>query len=347
MRDIPSSVLVKEIRAGWNLGNSLEVYRKKEADLTPGDYETYWGNPITSPALIEKVKKAGFNLIRIPVNWECHMGESPDYKIDKVWFNRVKEIVDYAIDEKTFVIINIHHEGWIVPLEKNYSTISDKLIKVWTQIADFFKDYDEHLIFQSMNEPRLVDTDIEWTDGNEEARNVIKRLNLDFVRTIRSSGGNNLLRHLMITGYCSAGTENVVKDIQIPDDNKIIISVHAYKPYDFTLNFSGTSEWNSDIADDISDIITISENLKKYFINKNIPVIIDEFGSVNKFNNSTRLEHLRFFVSTFKKLGIPCAWWDNGVLDQNGERFGIINRQNGEWYFPDIAEAIMQYSNNC
>ena len=275
------------------------------------------------------------------------MGEAPDYLIDRVWINRVKEVVDYAIDEKTFVIVNIHHEGWIVPLKENYADISDKLKKIWIQIADFFKDYDEHLIFQSMNEPRLYGTDLEWTDGNEEARNVISKLNLDFVNTIRSLGGNNRFRHLMLTGYCSAGSENVVKAIEIPNDDKIIISVHAYKPYDFALNFDGTSEWNAEKEENIRDIKTISENLRHYFINKNIPVIIDEFGSVNKFNDAARIGHLKFFVNTFRKIGIPCAWWDNGVLDQSGERFGIINRQNGEWYFPDIAEAIMQYSNNC
>ena len=342
IKDIPSMLLINQIKAGWNLGNSLDVYRNQPKSNNPSDYETYWGNPVIKKEIIDNVKLAGFNLIRIPVSWSEHIGDASSFLIDVNWIKRVKEVVDYAIDDNTFVIINIHHEDWLVPLKSSYEYVSDKLKKIWIQIALYFKNYDEHLFFQSMNEPRLAGTELEWTDGSEEARSVISRLNIDFVNTVRSTGGNNKLRHLILTGYCSSASENVVKDINVPDDNKILVSVHSYKPYEFSLKFDGTSKWDENNPLDISDIIQIAENLKKYFIDKNIPVIIDEFGAVNKFNTDDRINHIKYFIKTFKKINVPCIWWDNGVYSGNGERFGLIDRSSGEWYFREIAEAIVQ-----
>lgn len=344
IRDISSMALVKEMKAGWNLGNSLDVNRYLPKSNNPSEYETYWGNPVVKKEIIDNIKNAGFNIIRIPISWGEHTDESDEFLIDDVWFNRVKEVIDYAIDNNTYVIINIHHEEWLVPLNADYEFVSDKFSKIWNQIAEYFKDYDEHLLFQSMNEPRLKGTDIEWTDGSQEARDIINKLNARFVSIVRSTGGNNKLRHLIITGYCSSIHENVLRNILLPEDDKLIVSTHVYKPYEFSLKSDGTDIWNNDTSADIDEIIQIYNNFKHYFTDKGIPVIIDECGNVNKSNIHARSKHIGYLVNTFKKLNIPCIWWDNGVFNENGEKFGIINRLNGEWYFPEIAEAMLQ---NC
>lgn len=344
IKDIDSIELVDEMKAGWNLGNSLDANGKWLDGQVVSSYETAWGNPVTTKKMIDDIKSAGFNVIRIPITWQDHIGDAPNYTIEDDWMKRVGEVVDYAIDDNTYVIIDLHHESWIKPTEENYKATSDEFIKVWNQIANYFMGYDEHLIFESMNEPRLVDTDIEWTNGNEEARNVINKLNQSFVDTIRATGGNNSLRHLMITGYCSSNSEEVLKNVTIPNDKKIIISIHAYKPYDFTINPKGSSQWSADNQADIHEIKKTAEVIFYYFNQKGIPAIIDEFGCSNKDNLQYRVDWTEYFVSMFEQYGVPCIWWDNGIIEGDTEAMGIYNRKTNQWAFPEIVDAIMK---NC
>ncbi|HKM29179.1 MAG TPA: glycoside hydrolase family 5 protein, partial [Bacilli bacterium] len=190
MRTITSVDLVKEMKVGWNLGNTFD---------SPS--ETGWGNPQTTKAMIDAVKAAGFNVLRFPVTWEGHFTEGGDYLIDEDWINRVQELINYAIDKNTFVIINMHHERWNSTSYLNQDRASLIMEKLWLQIGIRFAAYDEHLIFEGMNEPRIYEASdsIQW-GGNAEAFAVINHLNQVFVSTIRSLGGNNQYRHLMVTG---------------------------------------------------------------------------------------------------------------------------------------------------
>src|SRR5690625_3706592 len=177
MRDIRSIELIKEFNNGWNLGNTLDATNPSLIGSSPEKFETAWGNPVTTVEMIEKVKEAGFNIVRIPVTWNEHIGEPPHYKIEEKWMKRVKEVVDYAYEIDLFVILNLHHEEWHFPYEDNYEQAEKVLIKVWEQIANQFKDYNERLIFETMNEPRMKGTDVEWTGGTVDARKIINRLN--------------------------------------------------------------------------------------------------------------------------------------------------------------------------
>ena len=133
-----------------------------------------------------------------------------------------------------YFIINIHHETWHDPLEKNYEAASDRLKKVWTQIGNYFKDYDAHLMFEGLNEERVRNSDEEWNGGSDATREVVNKLDADFVSTIRSLDGNNKLRHLMIPGYAASSSEVALKALKIPEnDDKLIVSVHAYIRYNF------------------------------------------------------------------------------------------------------------------
>lgn len=245
MRDISSIELIKEFNNGWNLGNTLDATDPALAGESPEKFETAWGNPVTTPELIEKVKDGGFNLIRIPVTWNEHIGSAPNYDINEDWLNRVQEVVDYAYDLDLYVILNLHHEEWHFPSYDNLDQAKTILVKVWEQIAERFKDYNERLIFEALNEPRMKRTEVEWTGGTAEARDVINQLNQAFLETIRNSSGNNPLRHTMLPTYAASASDQVLNDLIVPEDDKVIVSVHSYSPYNFALNDKGTTNGQS------------------------------------------------------------------------------------------------------
>lgn len=328
-----SAEIVKDMKIGWNLGNTLDCYDYSDYAT---DGETAWGNPKTTKSMIDTVKAAGFNAVRIPVSWNDHMNGDT---IDSAWMDRVNEVVDYAIDNGMYVILNVHHDDytWLNPSKADEAKVKARLVKIWEQIASRFKDYDEHLLFEGMNEPRIVGGQDEWTGGTEEEREVINNLFAAFVETVRKSGGNNATRSLIITGHAAAIDEKAVKGIKVPDDDHIIVSIHAYAPYSFALDQSGTSTFSDS---DKSELDKNFDFLKSTFIDKGIPVIIGEFGSLNKDNMSDRVKHMEYYVSAAKARGITCFIWDNGVKDGEGA-FGLLNRKDGSWYFKDIVDAAM------
>jgi endoglucanase len=338
IRDIPSVELVKEIKIGWNLGNTMDA----TAGIGVGS-ETSWGNPYTTKELIDAIKAAGFNTLRIPTTWEKHLGPAPDYIIDEAWLNRVKEIVDYGRSNDMFVIINMHHEEWHFPSYENEKAAIDILTKVWKQIAGRFENYDEYLIFEALNEPRQKGTNFEWNGGNEEGWDVINKFNAAFVETIRSAGGNNPLRHLMIPPYAASASTQAWRDFIVPEDDKIIVSIHAYTPYNFTLNKSGTAEWSSTNANDTKDIDSLMNNIYNSFISNGTPVILGEFGSMNKNDNvAARVDWAEYYISKATEKGIPCNWWDNGAFVGSGENFGLIDRYSLTWKYPEVVDALMR-----
>ena len=337
IRDISSTELIKELKIGWNLGNTLDAVGGALLNS-----EMSWGNPSTKEEMFIAVKEAGFNIIRIPVSWESHLGPEPDYIIHKAWLDRVNEVVDYAIDNELYVILNLHHEEWHFPSYDNLDKSEAILIKVWTQIADRFKDYDEHLIFEGMNEPRMKNTPQEWTGGNPEAWDVINQLNHSFIETIRNSSGNNKLRHLMIPPYAASSDPKTWKDLIVPEDDKVIVSIHAYTPYNFALNIKGTAKWSPESANDTRDIDSLMDNLYNSFVSKGQPVILGEFGAIDKDNLEDRVLWSEYYIKKSKEIGVPCIWWDNGAFIGNGELFGLLDRRKGEWQHPEIIEALMR-----
>lgn len=336
VRDISSVELVKELKIGWSLGNTLDA-----SGGTGVLTEISWGNPRTTKKMIDAVKNAGFNTVRIPVTWQPHIGEAPDYTIDKAWLDRVQQIVDWAYYDDMFVIINMHHENWYSPYYKMKAAAIDELKKTWKQIADRFEDYDEHLIFEGMNEPRHIGDPDEWTGGNQEGWEVVNELNAAFVNTIRAAGGNNPIRHLMLPPYAACSNPNALKKLIIPKDNKIIVSVHAYTPYNFALNTSGTAKWSASNQTDTYEIDFLMDNLNTIFIKKGIPVILGEFGAVDKDNTKARSEWARYYIKKAHKIGVPCIVWDNNSF-YDGEKLGLLNRFKLEWPYPEIVESLIK-----
>lgn len=340
MREISAKELVKEMKIGWNLGNTLDsVNDRIDSSSAPEAWETAWGNPVTSKELIEKIIDEGFNVIRFPVSWRNHLGEAPEYHINEAWMNRVQELVDYACNKGAFVILNIHHEGWHDPYYSNRDAAAAKLIKVWQQIAKRFESYDEHLIFEGMNEPRKCGTALEWNGGDQEGWDVVNYLNKVFVDTIRQSGGNNPKRCLMLPGY-AANCREGIRNLEIPaGDDKLMASVHSYDPFDFALNPRGRGLWNRE-----TEVIDrIAQDIKELFIDKGIPAVVGEFGAGYKpvvGNEASRAEWTEYFLEKLRGIGVPCVWWDNGHFAGGGEPLGIIDRKTLEWKYPLVVDAL-------
>lgn len=338
--EMTAAELVAKIRIGWNLGNTLDS--ATDSGLLVKIAETHWGNPMTTQEMIDEVAAAGFNAVRIPVTWYRFTGAAPDYTINTVWLERVKEVVDYCIANDMYVIINMHHEEWIDLSYDALDSNTEQLSAMWAQIASYFKGYDEHLIFEGMNEPRCIGTSIEWTGGDDESRDCVNQLNAAFVETVRATGGNNDKRLLMIPSYAASSSEVALAAVTLPDDDMLAVSVHAYIPYSFALASPGTSDW--DIETGTGEIDSLLSNLDKYFLSKGVPVILGEMGSQNKDNLEARCACAEYYISQAAEYNIPCFWWDNNAFDGDGENFGLLNRTTLEWEYPELVESLMNAS---
>ncbi len=328
----------KSLKLGWNLGNTLDAVGGKTVDS-----ETAWGQPVTKKELIDFVKESGFTSIRIPVTWGSHIDEN--YNIDPAWMARVTEVVDYAIDDGLYVIINTHHDcDYYYPSEEKFSEGEAYIKALWTQICENFKNYDESLIFESMNEPRLTNTNKEWWFQSNDPEGVasiecISKLNQVFVDTVRSTDGYNTTRYLMVPSN-AASPDNALHDAFVmPTDpaNRLMVSVHAYSPYDFAMNATGYDTWDGSKINDLG----FMDKLNDKFIKNGYGVVIGEFGATNKDNLESRVAWAKDYTGKAASLGISCILWDNGGTKVGGENFGMINRLTRTVYYPDILSAMV------
>lgn len=326
--------IVSAINVGWNLGNSLDCY---DDTFTKVSTETSWGNAKITEEMVMGVKNSGFNAIRIPVTWGEHMDDSNI--ISSEWLDRVQEVVDYAYNNNMFVILNMHHDDyiWFNPTEEEYPQDSEKLKSLWKQISERFADYGDRLLFEGMNEPRTIDSELEWQGGTPEERAVINRYEQDFIDTVRATGGNNAQRTLIITSYGASAETVAIDDISIPDDKNIIVSVHYYAPWKFSEGIDSTFT-----DDGKTEITNKFAELKEKFIDKGTPVIIGEFGCVNASDNAIRNEYYNYYISSAKANSIKCFVWDNGKASGESS-FGLFNRNSLSWN-NEILDGIISGS---
>ena len=354
--DNDAMALLKDMKCGWNLGNTFDAYNGYNMHASGTGMETSWVNAKTSRKLIAAIKEAGFNTIRIPVSWHNHVDEND--VIDREWMDRVREVAGWALDLGMYVIVNVHHDNdvkYLYPDTAHIKRSEAYLSAVWSQMAETFRDCDEHLILESMNEPRLVGTAYEWNWNASVAEcrlaaKYINQLNQLFVDIVRASGGNNATRYLAVPAYCAAPWNAVDQAFQLPVDtaeNRIIVAAHAYTPYNFALNLQ-SSDRTFDLEKDQnkkSEIASFMNSLYSRFIKNGIPVMMDEFGALDKSGNiQDRVNFTAYYVASASARGITCVWWDNHGFSGNGERFGLIKRLSLEWVYPDIVLAIQA---NC
>lgn len=352
--DITSQMVI-----GWNLGNSLDSTNDNlTMDSSPKKFAMAWGNPEPTKELIEAVKNGGFNTIRIPTTWYQHLylDESTNtYKIDAKWLAYVKQFVDYAYDMDMFVILNLHHENWVNVAkftDETYNDASKKLNDIWSCLAETFKDYDQHLVFEGMNEPRETNnpSNSEWGDGDANSWNYINRLNKVFVDAVRGQGSSyNKERLLMLPGYHAGNSVSTVRAIEIPENSgNVALSVHAYNPYFFCMDTSnmanhtypGASGYGSDYK---TELQTMFNSYKSIIAEKNVPIVMGEFSASDFNNTESRINWAKDYLSMAKDAGIPCVLWDNNVVadgnSDNGEAHGYIYRLTNTWY-PNSAPVI-------
>lgn len=361
--DLNQSQIVEAMGPGWNLGNQLESV----TDNVPE--ETNWGNPVITEKLIQSVKAAGFKSIRIPVSYFAKIDDDKDYTIDSKWLDRVQEVVDYCIKNDLYAVINIHGDGyntidgsWLLCNGKNQTEIKKKYKKVWKQIAERFKNYDEHLLFESMNE----EFDGSYSEPNKEYYQNINDYNQIFVDTVRKTGDNNTKRWLIIPGW-NTNIDYTTGDygFKLPTDQyrdksidkeeqRIMISVHYYSPWDFCGGENGViTQWGNEADDPSKTSTTCDETymknqlnlMKTTFADKGYPVFIGEYGSIGKTSYDSENEYYRAYFARklcqlSRKNGCIPMYWDNGYNGVHG--FGLFDRTTCEVTQPVIIDAIME-----
>lgn len=344
----------QNLMPGWNLGNQLEA----NSGGTPS--ETAWGNPTITEKLIKQVKAQGFKSIRIPVSYLSKIGAGPNYTIDSKWLDRVQEVVDMCIDNGLYAIINVHGDGyysikggWLLCGEpaSEQKTIKAKYKKVWEQIAKRFKNYDDHLVFESMNE----EFDGTYNNPNPEYYNNINAYNQIFVDTVRKAGGKNNNRYLLVPGW-NTDINYTAGDygFKIPNDStgRLMISVHYYDPWKFCggKEAPGIFRWGDSIKGQAirnrgeKHTDAKFDQLYDAFISKGYGVIIGEYGAIDKTYKDSRSTAYRAYFAEYvnyaaHKRNIVTVYWDNGYNGDNG--FGIFDRKKCTVTQPEIIKGII------
>lgn len=323
--DLTNENIIENMGAGWNLGNALESVN--DQGVTD---ETAWGNPLMDTNYLFKlVSEAGFKTVRIPVSWNDGVkvnGNSYEFtpKFDTI-LNRVQEVVDMARDYNLFVIINIQHDGaddvpgfWLDVDASNQTGIRAAFEAVWSRIADKFKDYDQHLMFESMNE---VMEKGNYGTPSDTTWNNINYLNQLFVDTVRNKGGHNDVRFLLVPGYNTDINQTVTDKFELPtngrDSDYIMVSVHFYDPYNFTLN-TGAGSTTKCTDDELAAIGTQFAKLKTKFVDEGIPVVVGEFCALDKGNIPEIKEYISTVVNDAQNDGLALIYWDNGYTAKDG-----------------------------
>ncbi|MBN2736097.1 MAG: cellulase family glycosylhydrolase [Spirochaetales bacterium] len=330
MRNITGYELVDDMKIGWNLGNSF--------DSLGGD-ETAWGNPVTTKAIIDMIASKGFKTVRIPVSWGEHVGPGPSYTIDPQRLSRVKTVVDYCMANSMYAIVNMHHENeWLVPTYAKEAESTKELLAIWKQIAEYFRNYDDYLLFETMNEPRVEGSAMEWNGGTEENRDVINHFNQVALDTIRSTGGNNSKRWVLITPHAATSMDIVIRNLAIPNDPYILVSQHTYYPYFFCLDTGGTAAWGTE--KDKIDMDLELDRVADFWKAKGIPVVVGEWASIEKNNTAARVAHAEYYAGGLRNRGMLGIWWDNGWTGDGG--LAILDRKTLTWHRPEIADALIK-----
>lgn len=321
----------ESLGTGWNLGNTMDAYSNGCTGLGT---ETVWGNPKTTKEMFVLLQETGFSTVRIPITWNGHFSETENYTIDSAWMDRVQELTDWALECGLKVILDVHHDDkyWLIPDNAHISETEKILCAIWQQVAERFSAYDERLVFETMNEPRVVDVDWEWR-GNDECYACINRLNASAVRTIREVGGKNAKRYILCPTYAGSDALDVLDAYVRPDDDRVIVMVHNYVQ---TIH-PGNEGDDCEKGATLNYKTKVDESFAKLyraFISKGVAVVVDEFGWTDQTHIENRIEKTKYYVKAARAAHIPVCVWDDGGS------FRMMNRKSVEWFVPDVASAF-------
>ena len=355
---------------GWNLGNQFECPAPGQGGESmqigmPDNSikaETAWGNPVVTKKTIKAIKDAGFNAIRIPVRWQCHITNSQAMSIDKAWMARIKEVVNWCLDNDLKVIINTHHDKWLEgrPTLQYKEENNQKLALLWMNIASEFADYDYRVAFAGTNEVHIRDN---WGKPAQENLDVQNSYNQTFIDVVRATGGNNAKRHLIVQTYvCNPdfGINNgyfiIPTDTEGNGNNYMSVEFHYYTPWDY----AGACKYYfwGDAYKQYGDTPQENEKTMTDFFNRvvttwadqGLGVVIGEWGVTDHTKGGQAdLQHdnatyyCKFLVSEARQRGFSTFVWDNNAFGNGQERFGIFDRAGGmNVKSPWILNGIME-----
>ncbi|MFD7658214.1 cellulase family glycosylhydrolase [Actinosynnema sp. NPDC059797] len=318
--------VVAAMQPGWNLGNTL--------DAIPG--ETSWGNPLTTREHLRHVRSQGYKSIRLPITWSNHHGPAPDYAIDPAWLGRVRDIVNWSLDEGLHVLVNLHHDSWqwINTYPTDRANVSARYRALWTQIATAFRDHSSKLVFESINEPQFA-----GTSGAEEDDRLLHELNTEFHRVVRGSGGGNATRLLVLpTVHTSADQtrlDALLATYQQLRDPNIAATVHFYGFWPFSVNIAGFTRFNAEVE---QDLVGTFDRVHNTFVSRGIPVIIGEWALLNYDHNRPGVIERGEFLKFVEAVGhhartrrLTTMIWDAGQF---------LNRAELRWRDQGLHDAI-------
>ena len=354
---------VNNMGPGWNLGNTLDAHSGgRMTDVVRS--ETYWGQPVTKPELMHMMKEAGFGAIRVPVTWYPHMNEAG--VVDAAWMKRVHEVVDYVINEGLYCILNVHHDtgadsntstSWLKADEATYNNVRQRYENLWRQIANEFKDYDQRLLFESYNE--MLDVKNSWCFASfaapgqynasiaTSAYNAINSYAQSFVDVVRSTGGNNAQRNLIVNTYgsCSGGgtwnqhLKDPLKEMKYPNDpagkGHIIFQIHSY----ISLVENNGNRPLASIKNEINDMVNA---WKTHLVSKGAPVILGEWGTSNvdaavtdyDARRALMFQFCEYLIQKCKENNVGTFFW-MGLSDGSSRSLPAFSQ-------PDLAECIVK-----
>ncbi|WP_433552840.1 cellulase family glycosylhydrolase [Micromonospora zamorensis] len=320
---------VAAMQPGWNLGNTL--------DAIPD--ETAWGNPLVTPALLHQVKSQGYNSIRIPVTWSNHHGPAPAYTIDAAWLNRVRQIVEWALAEDLYVMVNLHHDSWqwINGYPGDRTNVMNRYTALWTQIATTFRGHSSKLVFENINEPQFT-----GTSGDAQSDEVLRELTVAFVRLVRQSGGNNATRLLVLptlnTNSNQGQLDALATTISQLGDTNIAATVHFYGWWPFSVNIAGGTRYDANVEQDMVDGF---DRVHNTFVAKGIPVIVGEWALLSYDYTRPGIIQRGELLKYFEAVGyqartrkLTTMLWDAG---------SFLNRNDLQWRDPGLY-ALMKAS---
>ena len=345
--------LAAKISLGWNIGNSLEA----------AGSETAWGNPKITKQLIDLVKQSGFNAVRIPCSWDQYLSNNTTAEIKTDWLNRVKEVIQYCVENEMYVIVNIHWDGgWlennVTESKKEENNAKQKAF--WEQIAIHFRDFDEHLLFASANEPNVEDA---------AQMAVLKTYHQTFIDAVRSTGGKNAFRTLVVQGPSTDIEKTSTLMTTLPNDtavDRMMVEVHYYTPYQFCLMSEDASwgnmfyywgagfhtttdtERNATWGEE-ADLKNYFKLMKDQFITNGIPVILGEFAAMRRttltgdnlqLHLNSRAYYLKTVVKEAKTNGLLPFYWDAGGLENNGS--GLFDRNTNTVFDTQALNALLE-----
>lgn len=339
--------MISHLSYGYNLGNTLESnpsgdWWDQRAPHSVTDWETAWGQPVTTQQIIDDIKSKGINIIRVPVTWGPHM--DANNQVDEAWMKRVEEVVNYVLkDNNCYCIINVMHDtgtdGWMHTTEESYAASSAKFKTLWTQIANHFRSYGDHLIFESFNE--ILHDDSWATTPTASDYDIVNRYNQDFVDAVRATGGNNAYRNIAVTTYAATCDQPALDGFKMPTDihdNHIYVSVHNYNPYNFCNDNSGTNadgstyDYNIRVFDDDCKAVVddYMARTSARFNQLGVPYLFGEFGAIDaKKDMGERVKYATYVATQMKKYNTTGLWW-----------MGLYDRTTHEWYEEEIVDAL-------